>query len=272
MKDMMLPVFFHIPKNAGTYVYNVSFRLISSKLDVGGRLYNLQVQKGDRIVYRLICSAKNGLSDKYKLMNNAGWVVVQYDDLNLDDLNLYFVEVCSSSFGCYREEIYDNLQSDAEPYEFLILREPYERTLSLFSYLTSPQSEHELTSGIFDGMEIVDYLNSDYLEGSWLIRNLLNIPNETPIIKQHFDGTCEILDNFLISDIKNVDSLLSQVFGYCYGIKDCSVKQQEIYSNKTKIKVECDFDSLDQQTKDHFNNQTQWDNKLYKRYVNITQT
>jgi hypothetical protein len=262
-----LPVFFHIPKNAGTYIYNRSFNIVKQLVNTKQKTYNLEVKKEGLTSYLIVCSSDKGLSDKYKVMNGASWVCVDYEDLQLDDLNLYFIEVCDQSFGLYKDDIYKKLNKDIKTFEFLSLRDPYERILSLFSYLKSAQSSHESTSGIFDGMEIVDYLNSDYLEGSWLIRNLLNIPNETPIIKQHFDSACEILDNFLISDIKNVDSLLSRVFGYCYGIKDCSTKQQEIYSNKTKIKVECDFDSLDQQTKDHFNNQTKWDRLLFEKYT-----
>ena len=263
-----LPVFFHIPKNAGTYVYNVSFRLISSKLDVGGKLYNLQVQKGDRIVYRLICSAKNGLSDKYKPMNNAGWVVVQYDDLNLDNLNLYFVEVCSSSFGCYKEELYRNLPSDTEPYEFLILREPYSRTLSIYSYLTSPQSSHELTSGSFGDKTFIEYLNSDQLENSWLIKSFLGVPDNTVINEDHYRATCNILDGMFVSDIGDTDLSLSNVFNKCYGLKNIDISNQKTYSNKTSKKIEQPFKSLDKSTKTHFNKQTKWDRLLYEKFAN----
>ncbi len=264
-----LPVFFHIPKNAGTYVYNVSFRLIGSKLDVGGKLYNLQVQKGDRIVYRLICSAKNGLSDKYKLMNNAGWVVVQYDDLNLDDLNLYFVEVCSSSFGCYKEEVYCNLPNDTEPYEFLILREPYSRILSIYSYLTSPQSSHELTSGSFGDKTFIEYLNSDQLENSWLIKSFLNIPHDTIINEDHYRATCDILDDMFVSDISDTDLCLSNVFNKCYGFKNIDIPNQKIHPNKTSKKIEQPFKTLDKPTKMHFSNQTKWDSLLYEKFANM---
>jgi len=262
-----LPVFFHIPKNAGTYVYNVSFRLISSKLDVRGKLYNLQVQKGDRTVYRLICSAKNELSDKYKRMDKAAWVRVNYEDLDFNDLNVYFIEVCDVSFGIYKEDIYKKLDKNTKLCEFLVLRDPYERVLSLFSYLKSSQSSHESTNGVFGDMTFVEYLNSPYLEGSWLIRSLLQIPNETPITKEHFDNTCEILDNFLISDIKDVDKLISKVFYMCFNIKDCNITQQKIYSNKTKQKITHDFNSLSEKTKENFNNQTKWDLKIYNKYI-----
>ena len=267
-KVKKLPVFFHIPKNAGTYIYNASFRLIGSKLDVGGKLYNLQVQKGNRIVYRLICSAKNRLSDKYKPMNNSGWVVVQHDDLNLDDLNLYFVEVCSSSFGCYREEIYDNLPSDTKPYEFLILREPYSRILSIYSYLTSPQSSHELTSGSFGDKTFIEYLNSDQLENSWLIKSFLDIPHDTVINKDHYRATCDILDGMFVSDINDTDFSLSNVLNKCYGFKNIDIPNQKIYPNKTSKKIDQPFKTLDKATKIHFNNQTKWDRLLYEKFAN----
>jgi len=44
------------------------------------------------------------------------------------------------------------------------------------------------------------------------------------------------------------------------------------YDNKTKDKIDIPFDSLGERTKTAFLNQTQWDKKLYERYVDISQT
>ena len=264
-----LPVFFHIPKNAGTYVYNRSFNLIKELINTDQKTYNLQVRREGATVYRIVCSAKTELNKKYKVMNEGHiWVCVNYEDLDFNDLNVYFIEVCDVSFGTYKQDIYKKLDKNRKLCEFLVLRDPYERVLSLFSYLKSSQSSHESTNGIFVDMTFVEYLNSPYLEGSWLIRMLLKIPNETPITKEHFDDTCEILNNFLTSDIEEVDNLISKVFYICFNIKDCNIDQQKIYSNKTKEKITHDFNCLSQKTKENFNNQTKWDQLLFNKYKN----
>lgn len=262
-----LPVFFHIPKNAGTYVYNRSFNIVKQFINTAQETLNLEVKNKGEPVYRIVCSCKKPLNDKYKRMNGANWVCVDYEDIDFNDLNLYFIEVGDRSFNSYKEEIYKKLNKNIEPFEFLVLRDVYERILSLFSYLKSPQSSHESTNNIFGDMSLIDYLNSHYLEGSWLIRSLLKIPDETPITKEHFDNTCEILDNFLISDIKKVDSLILEVFNECYNVKNCIINQNEIFSNKTKDKIKHSFNSLNQKTKEHFNNQTKWDFKIYNKYI-----
>lgn len=266
MEQNKLPVFFHIPKNAGTYVYNRSFNLIKELINTDQKTYNLEVRREGATVYLVVCSAKTELNKKYKVMNGYSWVRVNYEDLDFNDLNVYFIEVCDVSFGIYKEDIYKKLYKNTKLCEFLVLRDPYERVLSLFSYLKSSQSSHESTNGVFGDMTFVEYLNSPYLEGSWLIRSLLQIPNETPITKEHFDNTCEILDNFLISDIKDVDKLISKVFYMCFNIKDCNITQQKIYSNKTKEKITHDFDCLSEKTRDNFDNQTKWDQLLFNKY------
>jgi hypothetical protein len=269
-----IPVFFHIPKNAGTYVYNKAFHVIRLLNTKDLTTYNLAVKREGKTVYRIVCSAKKELNDKYK---DAGcWIdkSVDYEDLDFNDLTVYFIVVCDLSFGIYKEDIYKKLDKNTKFYEFLVLRDPYERVLSLFSYLKSSQSSHESKHGIFGDMTFVEYLNSPYLEGSWLIRTLLHIPNKIPITSNDFEKTCEILDGFLIDDITGVDKLISKVLYTCLNVKDCSLPQRlqnviKPFSNKTKEKITYDFNCLSEETKDNFNNQTKWDQLLFNKYKKI---
>jgi hypothetical protein len=270
-----LPVFFHIPKNAGTYTYNLAFQLVRFRLLSDDTILNIIVKKGDHILYRVVCSAKNRpLSGKYKkIVPSKVAFFVDPDDFNIDDLNLYFVEVCGRSFGSYKDYIYKNLPRNLKPYEFMFLREPYGRTLSLFSYLRSPQSAHEPSHKVYDSNTFIEHLNSPQLQGSWLIHNLLNVPDPEIITQDHYEQTCNILDEMLVSDMSGVDDAIVKIFNECYNlgldIKSFLNKRitRNLRSNTTKDKLEYPFESLDEETKTHFLNQTKWDKLLYDKYT-----
>ena len=184
----------------------------------------------------------------------------------MDELNLFVLRVADAGFGTYKQDIYSFLPENIKPYEFLCLREPYSRAQSLYSYMQSSQSSHEDTNYKLGVMSFVDYLNSPQLEGSWLIRKFLKIPNHKPIIEEHFKKTCDLLNKMLVFGMNNIDESLLRVFMECYGI-DFSSITAKVYDNKTKEKIKLPFGSLDEETKTAFSNQTHWDKKLYEKYI-----
>ena len=260
-----LPVFFHIPKNAGTYVYNYAFWSVFINTLKSKNPCNLEVIRDGVIAYRLICNSEEPLdSSIYKRMNKGYWRQVELDQLNLDDLNVFFIEVCDSSFFKFRDEIYSKLDSDVVPYEFLLLREPYLRIQSLYSYIQSSDSNHEDTNNSFGDKSFIEYLNSSHLEGSWLIRALLDIPNSVVVQQEHYDKTCKILDQMHVSNMSDVRGTLDKVFYNCYGITD--INNAEVVANKTQNKIDITFSSLDEGTRIAFLNQAKWDIELYNKY------
>jgi hypothetical protein len=264
---MKLPVFFHVPKNAGTYTYNVSFWSLCINLLDSEKPWSLEVFKNNKLSYRLICKLKDESQDeKYFRMDAGYWRRVSINNLDFNDLDIYFLEVCDVSFNSYEEDIYKNLPADLEPYEFLILRESYPRTQSIYSYIQSARSQHEPSHDSFSGMSFEEYLNSPLLEGGWLIRSLIDLPNEIPITQDHFEKACEILDRMLVFNVKNVDENLKKIFRYCYDI-DTAKLRADSYKNKTADKIDTTFDSLNDKTKTAFLNQVKWDNDLYKKYI-----
>ena len=259
-----LPVFFHIPKNAGTYINNRCFSIMRQQSD-GRSPYHIDVLKSGVICYRVLCFCTAGLSDSYKKINNVCYQV-NIEDFDLNSLQLFMIRVSDSGFKSYQKDIYALLPDDVQPYEFICLREPYDRIQSLYSYIQSAQSSRETTHMAFGKKSFVEYLNSPQLEGSWLLRNLLNIPNETPVTREHFDKTCKLLDHMFVFNTGDVDQSLAKVFMDCYSF-DSSNIIDVVYNNKTQDKINVSFDSLDDMTKVSFLNQTRWDKKLYNNYV-----
>ena len=266
-QKQQVPVFFHIPKNAGTYCYHKLWSVFVAASQSPYKCNLEVIDSRGNIAYRVIGSKSVPFGSNYRKMNNACWYRIDLESLDLYDFDVFLIEVCDISIGSYKDEIYKKLSKNITPCEFLLLRDPYERVLSLFSYLRSAKSAHESTSGVFGDMTFIEYLNSSYLEGSWLIRGLLKIPNESQVTDTHFKQVCEILDSFLIADVADVDVLISKVLSKCYNLKLSAVKDEKVYAHKTNNKVEQDFASLSEQTKAHFNSQTKWDQLLFNKYT-----
>ena len=259
-----LPVFFHIPKCAGTYINNRCFSFFQQSFG-GKSCYHIDVLKDGVITYRLLCTSDKDLCRDYIPINKTCYQI-NFEDLRLGELNLFLLRVADAGFGTYKKDIYSLLPENIKPYEFLCLREPYLRTQSLYSYIQSSQSSHEDTNYKFGDMSFVDYLNSSQLEGSWLIRKFLKIPNRIPITEEHFKKTCDILNKMLVFGMEDIDESLFKVFMECYGM-DCRSIAAKVYDNKTKEKINTPFNSLDERTKTAFLNQTHWDKKLYEKYI-----
>lgn len=264
---MKLPVFFHIPKNAGTYIGNICFRLIQQIS--GGNICHIDVYDKNVIKYRFICQHNQPLNtevfvETWRSCYSTNISNIQYI---LDNLSVKMIRIADAGFKSYKKDLYPLISDDIRLFEFMVLRDPYERSLSLYSYIKSSQSEHEPTHNSLGEMSFHEYLNSPYLEGGWLIRHFLGVPNETPITEEHYKETCEILDNMNIYDISQVYECISDIFRSCYNLESCDIDGINVFENKTKEKIVVPFDGLDQETREKFILQTYWDHKLYRRYV-----
>ena len=263
-----LPVYFHIPKCAGTYVYNTSICMLREYVSP---TYVIIVTSGDYTVYRFGATIKNTLNEDKYTQEHRFRYSVDINDLDINDLNLLFVEVCGRSFNDYNNSIYDKLPKNVIPYEFIILREPYSLATSLYNYLLSDKSAHEKAHADFKFKKFEDYLNSNKLEGSWLPRMFLNIVNTELVTAEHVSKTCSILDNMLVADIPDTTSTLLKVFEHCYGLTDkTAIDKLALNSrnrNETNNKQPVPYSSLREDTKRHFNNQTKWDRQIYNKYA-----
>jgi hypothetical protein len=273
MPKSKLPVFFHIPKNAGSYVLN-KCSFFMRRVYNNTRHYRIDVLKEGVITYRLLCTSDEKLNEEVFKKINHVLHEVELEDLVLDGINICLIVVSDNGLKNYKEEIYKFIPNDSKPYEFTLLRDTYSRTQSLYSYVQSSQSAHELYHNSYENMSFSDYLDSPKLEGGWLIKNLLGIPDEDAITEEDFNNACKTLDKMLVYDVSEVEFCLEKMFRECFDLETSKIDTSRYhkYDNKTKDKIDIPFDSLGERTKTAFLKQTQWDNKLYKRYVDISQT
>ena len=154
---------------------------------------------------------------------------------------------------------------------FTVLRDPYKRAQSLFHYLTSDESAHEPTHDSIQAKNFEDYIQSDELEDSWFLRNLMDLPDSVNINGHHFNLAEEkYLKDFIIADISKVDDLINDVFYKSYGISQLHVEdwilKNNINKNSTSKKTKIKIEDLDPAIQQKFLDRTYWDRKLWERY------
>jgi hypothetical protein len=285
-----IPVFLHIPKNAGTYVLGwtmVLFRyygIARNWNDGVGWFYNLRrilLQHESKQIATLFVYDPYNVRDSNKNFiqhpTHQYCNIVSYDafveELKNKKLTLFSIIVESDGVPYIKDNLYNDIceQNNSYPLYYTIFRDTYNRSESLYSYIKSCKSSHEPTHNAIKSKTFVEYLNSYELEDSWLIRKLTNITDNEIINEEIFNKACIILDEFKIKDIKHTDELIDEVFKECYNIDQstASDKDRGVFRNSTSSNSTFTFDDLDEKTKSSFLTRTDFDRKLYTKYCPI---
>jgi len=82
---------------------------------------------------------------------------------------------------------------------------------SFFNYINSDSAKHEPTYGIIPN-NLSEYVNSHFIEDSWLIRQFANINDNEGITDNHYNVAYNELKNFDIADVKNTENLIKDVY------------------------------------------------------------
>ena len=288
-----IPVFLHIPRNAGTYVLSVTMAFF--------RFYGLQMgwrKKRDWNLdlcrYRLLNSHKKQFATLF-IYDPKGTrkcsksiephpqcpntCTVDEEGINevLKELkdgatDLFAIIIEPRGAGLVKNGFFDMIceQAGKCPEYFAVLRSPYERAFSLYNYLTSSGSRHEPTHGMIAASSFEEYIRSSQLEESWLIRNLRDILDGRPIKEEDFAGACRILHKFKITDVSKTDTLIDEVFRKCYGLNRSAMREDPWDFNKNAtLGVKRAFCDLDEETQDLFLERTKFDLRLYKYFIEL---
>ena len=270
MKINSIPVFHHIPKNSGTYVSNCL--LYAARAHSQSEIQAIRVILEEKYVAAklIVIDNLNFLNehDKFASLNSSKilWDL-RIEDLTediLQRLSIHSVVIEGRGFRCTETSLKSLFLFLAKfnLHKFIILREPFSREQSLYHYLTSDKSKHERSHGIFKSASFGEHVVSRQLQDSWLIRNLLNIPNGIKLTEDDFNKACEILQDFNIYDAKDTDKAVKEVMLKCFNMQDFDIeslanrKHNNIYK---KIK----FEELPLDAQNQFKERKFWDQKLY---------
>jgi len=245
-----IPVFYHIPKSSGTYVYTCM--LSSIKNNIESDAIGFHINDKQHILARVIAS-----------VNKSGESATQSHDF--EKLSILGVFIEAAGFRRADEilnSIFKKTKKRYNLYKFITLREAFSRERSLYHYLTSDKSKYELTHGALKSSSFEQHIMSKQLQESWLIRSLLNLTHDIELTEEHFDQTCKILQSFKVYDSVKAEEAVKETLSKCFGIKNFNqddygfIKNENIYN-----KIE--FDQLAPDLQKRFNDRKKWDRKLY---------
>lgn len=281
-----IPVFYHIPKNAGTYVSDwllIAFRHYRRNytnwcgLNKEDRdtIKIIQLVQDENIIARLYVGDPNFYCDQQinglkKISNND--FVLDYSYLTsflfknlfifgviIEDRGFKIKEECLSVFNTYKF------------HKFLILRDCFSRSQSMYNYITSDASKHEPTHKLITAKTFEEYILSDQLEDSWLIRNLVKIDDNISLTEQHFNNALEVLKEFKVYNIKNTDKAIQEAFQECYefDVKQIEMRQWDVVTNNEVKYKKINIEELTSHAQEVFKHKTFWDNKLYNTLLQV---
>ena len=155
-------------------------------------------------------------------------------------------------------------------YKFIILRDPFTRAQSLYNYITSEASSHERTHGRIKSRTFEDYILSKEIDDNWIIRNLNGTDISVPINEDIYKKTLDFLDTFSVSDIKDTNKALGQIFLKCYYFDIDNINLQSygaIFNENKTVNFKIKFEDLSSESQEIFKKRTCWDQKLYQDMI-----
>lgn len=286
-----VPVFLHVPKNAGTYVIDVMHkhvdRLTGNDMDFHAPVKKLTIETesfGWSLIVKFLTN--NHESDvnirphaiSIKRGVNNPWV----KSCELSTLQYYlsknYIQIWSiivepvSTFGLRTGLFQANnmiAQLQKQPINYTCLREPFDRQQSLFNYLTSSASGHEPTHEKLKCKTFDEYLNSNYLEDSWFIRNLTGAPDSIELNQYWYNNTLSIIDEFKINIFNSANPIhmLNQITAKCWHTNILSSDTARAHGNKQAYNRIL-FENMSTSTQENFQSRMKWEIKLYNEFIN----
>ncbi|NDG52238.1 MAG: hypothetical protein EBY39_04310 [Flavobacteriia bacterium] len=291
-----IPVFLHIPKNAGTYLQAVAYKYLNRnnegsnnylrKITVETPEYNLTVfcnfksdyWKTDEHMKRHPVSVMRNVNNP-----RAGWCLLPTLEAYIKNKELEVLFIVAeptqqppqpTNFIDLRPSIFQAARvaslSGKDPVNFCFVRDPFSRAFSIYNYLQSSISKHEDTHGALDHLKSFgEYVSSHYLEDSWTVRGLTGASFQNILDSNWVKEAISFLENhkFIVSSIKNFRETSDDIFKICFNPPILEEDYQKIHENKGTYKQKLTLDDLTDSEREKFLHRTSADYEFYQHFA-----
>jgi hypothetical protein len=106
---------------------------------------------------------------------------------------------------------------NASPHFYTSMREPFDKLESIHKQQMKENSSEET---------FMNFIKSNELPDSWLIRALTGIKSNQEVEKPHYEQAQKQLESFSVKDVKQLEGLVNEVFGYCLDLNTSMCKNR----------------------------------------------
>lgn len=276
----MIPIYYHIPKCGGTYIYTILPSIISKSTK--NNIVFIDITKSNKnnssIVFRFILTmTHNEMLDlnpkvffKNKEKEHSGQYRYSSNIVLIDEIfntillknYVKFIMISSAGFKI-ADILYNQLDQHAVKYkQYMTIRDVYDKAMSMYHYLSSTNSKHERQHWS-QQKDINKFVSME--QNNWLVENILNLKN--PADYNSFMRCVNLLNNFFIRDISNINDILTDIcLSIGLDIKNISYQQYCCSRNQT-IYDKPKFTDFPNQVRINFLNRTRWDREIYAYFT-----
>lgn len=274
-KKNKIPLFFHIPKSAGSYIRSRLWRVFMDEIEDRKNAKNIIVtsKEGNEIFRFSVSDTDNITKDnsfKKDLYYDESVFVIDFESLKKLNLkkvvNVFDASVLAEGFGMWQEfeKLIKNI-AKKDTLRFTVLRDPLQREMSLYNYIVVDQPKYEKNNYKIREKSFKEYAFSERMSDSWLLRNLVDVNGE--ISDKHLDEALDILNGFDVYDIINVEKCIKKTIKKCYNLDVKTTHNSAVFRNKSKTEKQTDFDK---KFLTFFYKKKKYDYALYNKYKDKT--
>ena len=269
-----IPIFFHVPKNAGTFVRSWQKTILENESEDRSLLRSIIVTNENKEqILELQVLDDNLITENKVFLKNQHYdkkaLEISLCDFKLldkkEEIKVFSASVLSFGFSVQSDLIQFIKKTWSRNVKlYIILRDPLENEWSFYNYVTTRLCQHEKKPDALKSKSFKEYLLSEEMSDSWLIHNLTKVNGD--ITESDFNNTVDLLDEFGIFNIKQSSKLIKTMFKDCYGINVDINHNATINKNQSKNpilkKEELGLDLIEK-----FKKKKKYEYKLYERYT-----
>ena len=276
-----IPLFFHIPKNAGTFTEGLILNLMRHYNRLNFQSENpreLRITIDNKECFNIFFIDTDNLITSSNLFSHIDSITYSIEISNLPKdfflaINPFSITVNSNGFRKLNKffDLFDSSFYNFSP--FCILRDPLDRALSLYEYNNSHISSHDEKHGLISYENFIEYTSSMQFEDAWLVRNLLDVKDQHEINEEILEKFHSTFKSFKVLSMLNGN--LSQNIADIYSplwdlspwqipqlwFKDTPINKNQ--NNNKKFKIS----SLTQDQVNKFTEKSKIDYLIFNKYI-----